>query len=210
MDTTLDAIRILVVGVLAEIEKDRVRTDTKIRTLEADGFRIIDGGQTGDRDDAGEAIWQNIDWRTREVLSEGVGYEAYTASADETWYHVDHVDDGEKFFEALTTLKESSGLPPSLASALTEWAEENPDDAIELVSAPPDKDAVMSLIHLGAFHGYAISFRPTRDERWEVGWMQGRHGGWFGFTADSLTEAAKEAVAKDLPDLLAERSSDGQ
>ncbi|WP_405057006.1 hypothetical protein OG474_30250 [Kribbella sp. NBC_01505] len=197
----------LMAGVLAESDKDELRSETRIKTLQAEGFRIIDGGPTGDRDDAGELLWKNVDWHTREVLSEGVGLESYDASPEESWYHIDHVETGEQYNAAVTKLEASSGLPPSLATAITDWAQGHLDEAAELVEAMPETDAVVGLIALGASHGYGISFRQMADQRWEVGWLQRHSGGWFGLTADSLAEAAAEVARKDLPELVLERSA---
>lgn len=130
-----EAVLRLIAGVLEEREKDSAREDAKIKALEAEGFRIVDGGQTGPPDEDGnEAGWQTRDWRTREVLAEGVGWDTYEASGEDNWYHIDNVmSDDFTYLNAVKALQEASVLPHSLAFDLADWIENDPDDARQLL-----------------------------------------------------------------------------
>ncbi|WP_326570102.1 hypothetical protein OIE69_01485 [Actinacidiphila glaucinigra] len=88
----------------------------KIAALEAEGRRIVDGGQTG------QGSWEVTDWRTGKILVTGIGgLEEYGAEAqrldpDRTWAHIDHITN--------KTQNDSNGpvgLPESLANALQHW-----------------------------------------------------------------------------------------
>lgn len=92
--------------------------------LERKGYRIVDGGQVG-RDGCG---WEIKDWRTQALLAEGDGgYGEYSAATDRLspdgkWYHIDQVSCQVPLPEVQTP-----GVPQSLARALEEWAETEPD-----------------------------------------------------------------------------------
>ena len=62
-------------ALLSAAERERVTQAeaAEIRRLEADGYRIVDGGQETSRDDEGESDWSMGDWRTGELLANGHG-----------------------------------------------------------------------------------------------------------------------------------------
>ena len=106
----------------------------EIERLEAQGFRIVGGGQTG------SDSWEITDWRTGEVLGQGDGYDNYEAASDaldarQPTYHRDHVLNDSDAEKALLDGPEPlPGMPASLAEALLTWTWENPDDAREWVA----------------------------------------------------------------------------
>jgi hypothetical protein len=88
----------------------------RIEELEAEGRRIVSGGQTsGDN-------WQVTDWRTGEVIAEGDdGLDGYDAAGErldpgDRWFHIDHVDEDIDMSVAPT-----DGIPASLAMVLDDW-----------------------------------------------------------------------------------------
>lgn len=119
------AVRDYVRALLRQRRADEDARLERIHALEADGHRIIDGGQTG------QDTWEITDWRTGETLVAGDGgYEAYGAAAtrldpDGKWRHVDTLDDDP-------TDVEPAGIPASLADALQDWlgSTGTPDDDV--------------------------------------------------------------------------------
>lgn len=115
---------------------------TRVRELEAAGHRIVGGGQTGTPDVDGRSPWDATDWRSGAVLFSGHGsYEDYIAATDQhdpdgKWIHIDALTENFDLIE----VEPASGLPPSLASVLQEWAEDaDPDEVAEFVSWSPDR-----------------------------------------------------------------------
>lgn len=99
----------------------------EIRRLEADGYRIVEGGQDTSPDDNGDSDWSIRDWRTGELLASGHGdLAAYGEAVDrqesrrgERWY------DRERIWQdmdmAVPKCPTVDGLPPSLAEVIFEW-----------------------------------------------------------------------------------------
>lgn len=108
------AVRDYVRALLRQYRADDEARQETIRALEADGRRIVDGGQTS------QDSWEITDWRTEEVLASGTdGLRGYDAAAsrldpDGTWLHIDRIDSDE-------TSVEPVGIPASLAGALEDW-----------------------------------------------------------------------------------------
>jgi hypothetical protein len=102
-----------------------------IARVEAEGKRVVFGGDSGRRNSEGEAIWEVQDWRTKEVIAKGEGpYESYLAAWEGTnWVNADVVTAEDEDLE----LPDHDGLPESLAQALAEWVESNMDEAREVV-----------------------------------------------------------------------------
>ncbi|MFJ4887816.1 hypothetical protein [Streptomyces sp. NPDC088731] len=134
-DTTTDqtaetdtAVREYVRALLRVRLADEQARQERIRALEKEGHRFVDGGQTGRTDDD-QATWEITDWRTGELLASGTGDDAYDVEGarldpDGKWLHIDHVE------EAMTKV-EPVGIPTSLADALQDWLG---------VSSTPDED----------------------------------------------------------------------
>ncbi len=106
----------------ASAEMARKRT-TYIETLEGQGHRIVDGGQTGRNEQTGESTWEILDWRTRERLAEGEGWSAYEEASlhlgeSQNWIHIDQI--GNELYETQLTMI-TPGVPEGLAVALEEW-----------------------------------------------------------------------------------------
>lgn len=124
--------------VLAARAGDNAQRQQRIAELESQGYRIVDGGQTGGYDDDGRCPWEVTDWRTREVLTSGHGtFDDYGETLtridpEETWFHIDQILNDESFTEP-----SSDGLPPSLAEALEEWADQAPDAEIASWTGQP-------------------------------------------------------------------------
>jgi hypothetical protein len=109
-----------------------------IEKLEAEGHRIVDGGQIS------QMTWEIIDWRTGDVIAAGDdhidGYEAKAAELDpgETWIHIDHI-------EGTSTVASNPGIPDSLAAAIDGWIDElatTDEDIAEVVGWTVEEVAV--------------------------------------------------------------------
>lgn len=84
--TTADAIVGYVTAVLDALDRQDAELARRMAALEADGFRLVDGGQEGgDR-------WSVDDYRTGAVLAAGDGgVEGYHAAWQPDWYHIDRI-----------------------------------------------------------------------------------------------------------------------
>lgn len=108
------AVRDYVRALLRQYRADEDARQERIRALEAEGRRIVDGGQTG------EDTWTITDWRTGELIDFGTGdhrhYDAATRRLDPDgkWLHIDNVDADLGDVEPV-------GIPDSLAGALQDW-----------------------------------------------------------------------------------------
>ncbi|GAA1641734.1 hypothetical protein GCM10009679_53520 [Saccharothrix algeriensis] len=96
-----------------------------IGKLEADGHRIIDGGQTG------PATWQYTDWHTGEIIASGddrTSDDEVLAALDPdgAFLHIDNV-------VRRPVEPDNPGIPPSLARALEDW--------VDLLSTPDEEIA---------------------------------------------------------------------
>jgi hypothetical protein len=94
----------------------------RVREIEAEGHRIINGGQTSPNG------WDITDWRSGEVLATGEdGLEGYEAAVnrldpDERFWHVDNIYEEVEIGEISPT----AGVPPTLAEALRDWVSRAP------------------------------------------------------------------------------------
>jgi hypothetical protein len=120
----LDAIRKHVTAVIEANEGFDEDMARRARTKEAEGFRIVDGGQTGPHEE-GLAPWELTDWRSGEVVATGTGLESFQAMFErERWWHVDSLN-----YEPVVPTPEPGSLPPGLARALANWAAGDPVEA---------------------------------------------------------------------------------
>lgn len=136
--TSTDAVREHARRVLEKHNRNNEARLERIAKLEAEGHRIVNGGQTS------HTGWEITDWRTGEVIAEGeYGIEGYNAATerldpDGKWYHFDHTFDDETLEPTKTP-----GVPPSLARAIEEnWIDalDTPDEEIaEFISWPVAK-----------------------------------------------------------------------
>lgn len=108
---------------IAQREADGSLEDM-IGKLEADGHRIIDGGQTG------QTTWQYTDWRTGAVIASGDDRtdedEVLDAlDPERTFLHIDNIP-------RQPVEPANPGIPPSLARALEDWVDllNTPDEEI--------------------------------------------------------------------------------
>lgn len=108
------SVRDYVRALLHQYRADEGARQERIRALEADGRRIVDGGQTG------QDSWEITDWRTGDLLALGTGgivdYDAASTRLDPDgeWLHIDRVDVDPVDVEPV-------GFPASLADALQDW-----------------------------------------------------------------------------------------
>lgn len=108
------AVRDYVRAVLRQYRAEEDDRQERIRALEAEGRRIVGGGQTGPDQ------WEIEDWRSGETLAAGSGgIDAYDAAAtrldpEGTWLHVDNLETDQ-------VTVEPAGIPASLADALQDW-----------------------------------------------------------------------------------------
>jgi hypothetical protein len=107
-------VRDYVQALLRQYRADEDARQERIRVLEAEGRRIISGGQTG------HGTWEITDWRTGDLIVSGTGdHHDYDVAAgkldpDGKWLHIDNVD-------AEPVSVEPVGIPASLADALQDW-----------------------------------------------------------------------------------------
>ncbi|MEV5915740.1 hypothetical protein AB0M00_43520 [Streptomyces chartreusis] len=108
------AVRDYVRALLRQYRADEEARQARISVLEAEGHRLINGGQTG------QDSWEITDWRTGNLLASGAGdHRAYDEAVmrldpDGKWLHIDTVDTDPADVEAV-------GIPESLADALQDW-----------------------------------------------------------------------------------------
>lgn len=107
--------------ILHAFETEDQKRDTEIARLEADGYRIVTGGQTGPK------TWEITDWSTGELIGRGDdgldGYEAATKrlSAGSRWRHIDRINEGDDGLPPLPEASPTAGVPPTLAELLWDW-----------------------------------------------------------------------------------------
>ncbi|MEV4343751.1 hypothetical protein AB0J83_04665 [Actinoplanes sp. NPDC049596] len=111
------------------------RVRKRIEELEAQGHRIVTGGQLGD--DA----WDIIDWRTNEILAAGPGGLDELVAAgqeldpDDNWVHHDRILEDEA-----VTPTQTEGLPEGLAEAIEDWTlSADPEEIAPFIGWPADK-----------------------------------------------------------------------
>ena len=115
---------------VAEYERDDAEQDAEARRIEAEGYRLVTGGQEGSSYEDGRSDWAVRDYRTGELLISGHGtYEDYSAEAaaavkarGERWYQHDSI--WLEMDMPLPTCPVVDGVPPSLAEAVFEWVAE--------------------------------------------------------------------------------------
>lgn len=124
------------------IDTDEGRRWERIEELEAQGHRIVDGGQDGEPDENGHSPFTTRDWRTGEILIAGRGTtEDHDRLLDEKdpddrWYHIDHLDEILYGDEQTPLPPTPAGLPGhKIAEVLSEFVGENEDLVRDLVQA---------------------------------------------------------------------------
>jgi len=131
-----DVVRAYVRTLLSEQADEMDLRDAEIQTLQAQGRRIVSGGQIS-RDE-----WEITDWVTDHRLAYGAngldGYDDATLRLDpeNTWIHIDHIG------PELANLPTLEGIPTSLGTALADWigSRGTTDEEIaEFVGWPIDK-----------------------------------------------------------------------
>jgi hypothetical protein len=131
----LEAIREHVAAVIKTDEDLEEHVARRALDKEADGYRIVDGGQTGPHVD-GLAPWELTDWRSGEVIATGSGLDSFQSQFEsERWWHIDSLA-----FDHVAPLPESASLPPGLARALADWASNDPVEAELWLSASGQQD----------------------------------------------------------------------
>jgi hypothetical protein len=126
----LEAIRRHVAAVINADERFDEHVARRARAKEAEGYRIVEGGQTGPHVD-GLAPWALTDWRSGEVVAAGTGLESFQRRFEvERWWHLDSLA-----YDLASPVPESVGLPPGLARALADWASSDPVEAEVWLSA---------------------------------------------------------------------------
>jgi hypothetical protein len=117
----------------SEQEKIEAR---KVAELEAQGYRVVDGGQTDGYGDDGTAPYEYTDWRTSEVLQSG----RIASPADipdppgsDMWYHIDRVLDNDDLNEVYA--HDDTKISDVLVQSLLEGIKYAAEPAIEAVIA---------------------------------------------------------------------------
>jgi hypothetical protein len=129
------AVREYVRALLRQYRAEEDARLERIRAFEAEGRRIVNGGQTG------QNTWDITDWRTGDLIIEGTGdHRAYDEAAerldpDGKWLHVDNIDTESADVEPV-------GIPASLANALQDWlgsAGTSDEDVAQFVGWPVEE-----------------------------------------------------------------------
>jgi hypothetical protein len=134
-ESTDGEIRRYIQAVLKCNEEYDAAQAAEIDRLEAEGYRIVDGGQVDRDPETNESTWQITDWRTGETLASGSGDDEFITASDaleaqHRGYHIDHVlEDSEAEAKMLRGPEVPQGMPESLAQVLGDWATDNEDDA---------------------------------------------------------------------------------
>ncbi|MFE5479717.1 hypothetical protein ACFQ9R_28700 [Nocardia sp. NPDC056541] len=131
-----DVVRAYVRALLSGHAGEADLRDAEIRALQAQGRRIVDGGQI-DRD-----TWEITDWATGAMIAYGAeGLDGYYEAAQRldpegTWIHIDHIG------PALTDRPTVEGVPTSLGTALADWIGSRgttDEEVAEFIEWPVDK-----------------------------------------------------------------------
>ncbi|GGN13586.1 hypothetical protein FHR83_003757 [Actinoplanes campanulatus] len=111
------------------------KTLQRVEELEAEGRRVIIGGQIG------EDAWDIIDWRTNEILAAGTdGLAGYAVAGTEldpdgTWIHLDQILEEED-----PEYVETPGLPEGLAATIEDWVlTGDPEEIAAFIGWPLEK-----------------------------------------------------------------------
>lgn len=119
-----DAVAKQITAELDAMAQERKNRDAAIQKAEAEGYRIIDGGQISDGDE--DYLCEYTDWRTGEVLYRGDGKDRPDPTVTEPPGHW-HIDNLE--FDISVTAEPVAGLPDSLVEAISYWVIENEEAA---------------------------------------------------------------------------------
>jgi hypothetical protein len=112
-----DSIRRIVAAAIVNLEADEKRFRDRVEELEAQGYRIIEGGSGYPGDEEGEWIEDPYtDYRTGEVVANDDG---------EKHYHTDGIYNDSYKVEPVDPL----GLPQELVHTIQEWVWENEEEA---------------------------------------------------------------------------------
>jgi hypothetical protein len=99
------------------IAAEKFAIDAAITRLEAEGFRIVDGGSTSPDE------WEYTDWRSGEVLAAGDRNEGKgDVDWPDNWFHIDRVHD-----DIPLGPEPVLGLPEWLTDAIVEAVENDAD-----------------------------------------------------------------------------------
>jgi hypothetical protein len=132
-----DLLKEHVISVLEANHASVDRTRRRIEELEAQGHRVITGGQIG------QGGWDVIDWHTNEILAAGDGgpdeYEAAVKELDpdDKFVHHDRILEDEDLVYVSTP-----GLPDGLANAVEDWVlaeDTDPEEIAEFIGWPVEK-----------------------------------------------------------------------
>lgn len=112
----------VVAAVIAQNEANQRATVERIKELEAQGRRIVNGGQTYDG-------WEYFDYHTKEVLADHTGDLDPDEAWKPQWCHIDRITEDVWDLD----LPGLDGVPHELSLDLVEhiadWTERNQDEA---------------------------------------------------------------------------------
>lgn len=119
-----DAVAKQIVAELDAMAQTQENERAAIQKAEAEGYRIIDGGQISSGDE--DYLCEYTDWRTDEVLYRGSEEDRPDPRITEPpgHWHIDGIT-----FDCLVTAERIAGLPKGLAEAIIEWVTDNEDEA---------------------------------------------------------------------------------
>lgn len=127
------AIMNVVAEVITQIDQYEAQKTATIAKLEAEGCRIVTGGETLD------GGWEITDWRTQEIISSGQGdpdeydREVERLDPDDRWQHIDNIEAELPYALRLDLIPDP--LPFSLGNTLVDWIENNEDDARAMLAS---------------------------------------------------------------------------
>jgi hypothetical protein len=139
----VDEITSFVRAVLERAREHDAAEKARYAGAEAEGYKIIDGGQESPQDDDGKCDWVITDFRTGTALAISHGtLDDYDKALDDLeaelgqpLCHVDNLTEEVANAESKYLECPPSSLPGSLAEALQEWAWDHEDDARAWVAA---------------------------------------------------------------------------
>lgn len=191
-------------AVLATSAEQLAAYQARVAEVEADGYRVVDGGPLGEPDAFGRSRWSITDYRTEEVLAEGHGtdadYEAATRllqdELGQRFWHIDPLTEGvnhehPEFLDG----PESDLKDTRLGHLLFHWVLDNEDGVRAWVHAGADPEVIRQAVAWASAKLKRLSY--LEDEGYGlvlvVGPLDDSNGSAVGWNVYSWPGAARPA-----------------